>query len=51
MPLRVPAVDDVGDHLDNRKGLTTARDGFDDEVALWIVGPIDTRKLFLGKIG
>ena len=48
---RVPAIDDVGDHLDNSKCLTTARHGFDDEVALWIVGPLDTRQLFLGKIG
>jgi len=51
MPLRVPAVDDVGDHLDNGKGFTTARYGFDDEVAAWIVGPLDTRHLFLGKVG
>ena len=48
---RVPTVDDVGDHLDNGKGLTTACDGFDDEMAAWIVGPIDTRELFLGKVG
>lgn len=51
MPLRVPAVDDVGDHLDNRKRFTRARDGFDDEVAVWVVGPLNTGQLFLGKVG
>lgn len=51
MTLCVPAVNDVSDHLDNGKGLTGARHGFDDKMAVWVVGPLNTGQLFLGKIG
>ncbi len=49
--LRVPAVDDVGDHLDDGKCFTRTRYGFNDKMALWIVSPLDTRYLFLGQVG